>query len=132
MDYYIYHRLTLNGVEREHYFAFTRLVKKHPNKHNLGCLNKLPMWDATNFEKIRPASFLPVHLIHSLFTRTTLSADIVKLMVVCPIPRRANVYIISKLNTELLRAPWSIYFRFLKLVFEAGTTLRVTVVSPPF
>jgi len=92
VDYYICHRLTLKeSVEREHYFAFTRLVKKHPNKHNLGCLNTLPVWDATNFEKIRPASFLPVHLIHSLFTGITLSADIVKLMVVCPIPRRANI-----------------------------------------
>ena len=47
VDYYICHRLTLNGVEREHYFACTRLVKKHPNKHNLGCLNTLPVWDAT-------------------------------------------------------------------------------------
>ena len=91
VDYYICHRLTLNSVEGEHYFAFTRLVKKHPNKHNLGCLNTLPVWDATNFEKIHPASFLPVHLIHSHFTGTTLSADIVKLMVVCPIPRRANI-----------------------------------------
>ena len=94
VDYYICHRLTLNGVEREHYFAFTRWFKKHPNKRHLGCFNTLPVWDATTFEQIGPASFLPVHRIHSLFTETTLSVDNVTLMVVCSIryfPRRANI-----------------------------------------
>ncbi|CAH3138606.1 unnamed protein product [Pocillopora meandrina] len=52
------HKLTVNGTEREHYFACVR-------------------W------------------IHSLFTGTYLTLDNVKLMAVCPIPRRATILLAS-------------------------------------
>ena len=64
IDYFMCHKLTVNGTEREHHFACVRWFKKHP-------------WNPTR--------------IHSLFTGAYLTLDNVKLMAVCPIPRCATI-----------------------------------------
>ena len=91
VDYFMCHKLTVDGVEREHYFAYVRWFKKHPLKQRLGNFNSLCVWDASNFEPKAANCFLPVHRIHSLFTGAHLSVGEVKLMAVCPIPRRATI-----------------------------------------
>ena len=91
VDYFMCHKLTLDGIEREHYFAVVQWFKKHPQKKCLGGFDTLTVWDPTNFEHMGASSFLPVHRIHSLFTGAVLSLDNVKLMAVCPIPRRASI-----------------------------------------
>ena len=91
VDYYILHKFHLNGMEREHYFAFVRWFKKHPRKQCLGTFKTLPVWHATMFERNGTSCFLPVHRIHSLFTGATLFIDNVNLLAVCAIPRHANI-----------------------------------------
>ena len=49
------------------------------------------MGDANNFEPRASSYFLPVYRIHSLFAGAYLTLDNVKLMAVCPIPRRAII-----------------------------------------
>ena len=91
VDYFMGHKLTVDGVDREHYFAYVRWFKKHPHKQCLGNFNSLCVWDGSNFEARAPNCFLPVHRIHSLFAGAYLFVDEAKLMVVCPIPRRASI-----------------------------------------
>ena len=91
VDYYISHKLHVNGMQREHYFAFVRWFKKHTRKQCLGTFNTLPVYHASKFEQFGSSCFLPVHRIHSLFTGATLSIDSVNLLAVCAIPRHANI-----------------------------------------
>ena len=91
VSYFMCHKLTVDGVEREHYFAYVRWFKKHPHKQCLGNFNSLCVWDGSNFEAKAPNRFLPVHRIHSLFTAAYVVVDEVKLMTVCPIQRRASI-----------------------------------------
>ena len=86
-DYFMCHKLTVDGVDREH----VRWLKKHPHKQCLGNFNSLCVWDGSNFEARAPNCFLPVHRIHSLFAGAYLFDDEAKLMAVCPIPRRASI-----------------------------------------
>ena len=91
IDYFMCHKLTVNGTEREHYFACVRWFKKHPWNQCLGSFNTLCVWDANNFEPRASSYFFPVYRIPSLFTGAYLTLDNVKLMAVCPIPRRAII-----------------------------------------
>lgn len=92
VDYYMCHKLTLSGVEREHHFAFVRWLKKHPQAECLGGFNTICVWDGSNFESTcAPCCFLPVHRIHSLFTGGFLHVDNINLLAVCPIPRKVTV-----------------------------------------
>ena len=93
VDYFICHQVTIDGVDREHYFACVEWFKKHPSLQRLGNFNTLSVWDGSDFEPGGPSRFLPVHRIHSLFTGAYISLDNVKLMTVCPIPRRANIFL---------------------------------------
>ena len=91
VDYFMCHKLIINGMEREHYFACVRWFKKHPSNQCLGSFNTLCLWDANNFESRSSSYFLPVSRIHSLFTGACLTIGSVKLMAVCPISRRATI-----------------------------------------
>ena len=95
VDYFMCHKVNIDGMEREHYFAYVRWFKKHPHKHCLGSFNSLCVWDSNNFESRGPSCFLPVHRIHSLFTGAHISVDNFKVMAVCPIPRRASILAVS-------------------------------------
>ena len=95
LDYFMCHKLTVNGVDQEHYFAYVRWFKKHPQKQCLGNFRSLCVWKASNFEPRAANCYLPVHRIHSLFTGAYLSVDKVKLMTVNPIPRRATILPVS-------------------------------------
>lgn len=75
VDYFMCHKVNIDGMEREHYFAYVRWFKKHPHKHCLGSFNSLCVWDSNNFESRGPSCFLPVHRIHSLFTGAHISVD---------------------------------------------------------
>ena len=90
-DYFMCHKLTVNGTEREHYFACVWWFKRHPWNQCLGSFNTLCVWDANNFEPRALSYFLPIYRIHSLFTGAYLTLDNVKLMAFCPIPRRATI-----------------------------------------
>ena len=95
VDYFMCHKVNIDGMEREHYFAYVRWFKKHPHKHCLGSFNSLCVWDSNNFESRGPSCFLPVHRIHSLFTGAHIFVDNFKVMAVCPIPRRASILAVS-------------------------------------
>ena len=86
------HKLIIDGAEREHYFAFVRWFNKHPQTPCVGTFSTLSVWDGKNFEPRSCNSFLPVHRIHSLFTGGFVYLNSVKLMAVCPIPRRASIF----------------------------------------
>ena len=95
IDYFMCHKLTVNGTEREHYFACVRWLKKHPWNQCLGSFNTLCVWDANNFEPRASSYFLPVYRIHSLSNGAYLTLDNVKLMAVCLIPRSATILLAS-------------------------------------
>ena len=67
VSYFMYHKLTVGGVERGHYFAYVRWFTKPPHKQGLGNFNSLCVWDGSNFEARVPNYFLPVNRIHSLY-----------------------------------------------------------------
>ena len=95
IDYFMCHKLTVNGMEREHYFACVRWFKRHPWNQCLGSFNTLCVWDANNFEPRASSYFLPVYRIHSLSNGAYLTLDNVKLMAVCLIPRSATILLAS-------------------------------------
>ena len=66
-DFLMCHKLTVNGTEREHYFACVRWFKKHPWNQCLGSFNTLCVWDASNFEPRASSYFLPVYRIQSFY-----------------------------------------------------------------
>ena len=78
IDYFMCHKLTVNGMEREHYFACVRWFKRHPRNQCLGSFNTLCVWDANNFEPRASSYFLPVYRIHSLSNGAYLTLDNVK------------------------------------------------------
>ncbi|KAK2551582.1 hypothetical protein P5673_027562 [Acropora cervicornis] len=92
VEYFMCHKLTIDGAEREHYFAYVRWFKKHPQTPCVGTFSTLSVWDGNNFEPRSCNSFLPVHRIHSLFTGGFVYLNNVKLMAVCPIPRCASIF----------------------------------------
>ena len=57
VDYLMCHKVNIDGMEREHYFAYVRWFKKHPQKHCLGSFNSLCVWDSNNFESRGPSCF---------------------------------------------------------------------------
>ena len=85
------HQVTMDGVDREHYFACVQWFKQHPVYKRLGNFTTLDVWGSRNFESGMPSRYLPVHRIHSLFTGANFSIENVRLMAVCPIPRRAAI-----------------------------------------
>ena len=91
INYFFAHRLIMDGIDREHYFACVRWFKQHPIYKRLGNFTTLDVWDSRNFESGMPSRYLPVHRIHSLFTGANFSLENVSLMAVCPIPRRAAI-----------------------------------------
>ena len=95
IDYFMCHKLTVNGMEREHYFACVRWFKRHPRNQCLGSFNTLCVWDANNFEPRASSYFLPVYRIHSLSNGAYLTLDNVKLMAVCLIPHSATILLAS-------------------------------------
>ena len=95
IDYFMCHKLTVNGMEREHYFACVRWFKRHPRNQCLESFNTLCVWDANNFEPRASSYFLPVYWIHNLSNGAYLTLDNVKLMAVCLIPRSATILLAS-------------------------------------
>ena len=91
VDYFICHKLVMDGIERQHYFACVRWFKKHPLKQRLGNFPTLPVWAANDFEPRSPSYFLPVCRIHSLYSEARLTDDGDRLVAVCPISRRVTI-----------------------------------------
>ena len=91
INYFFVHQVTMDGIDREHYFAHVRWFKQHPIYKRLGNFTTLDVWDSRNFESGIPSCYLPVHRIHSLFTGANFSLENVSLIAVCPIPRRAAI-----------------------------------------